>query len=83
MLGRERYYVDEGQGHDELLRCKDCQALVTFDAIKKIGGCDQCGNKRFNEISLLTEKEMADIRSGKIDFKFRELFLEEFEGIEA
>ena len=78
MLGRERYYVDEGRGHDYLMRCKDCQGLVTFDAIQKLGACDKCGNKRFVEIVLLSEKEMADISSGVIDFGDRDKFLAEF-----
>ncbi len=81
MLGRERYYVDEGRAHDYLLRCKDCQGLVTFVAIQKLGCCDQCGNKRFTEITLLTEEEMARIR-GAIDFVDREAFLAEFAPVE-
>lgn len=78
MLGRERYYVDKDRGHDYLLRCKDCQELVTFAVIQKLGCCDKCGTKRFTEITLLTEKEMADIQSGVIDFEDRAEFLEEF-----
>ncbi len=81
MLGRERYYVDEGAGHDELLRCKDCQKLVTFEAIKRIGACDGCGNKRFTEITLLNDEEMAKVQSGEIDFKFRDQFLAEFAAV--
>lgn len=86
MLGRERYYVDEGRGHDDLLRCKDCQALVLFQVITKLGCCpgtegQACGNKRFTEIVLLNEQEMADIQSGKIDFPNRDLFLKEFAAV--
>ena len=81
-IGRERYYVDEGRGHDYLLRCKDCQALVTFTAIQKTGGCDKCGNKRFAEITGLTDEEMSSIRSGVIDFPDRELFMAEFTAME-
>ena len=82
MLGRERYYVDEGRGHDYLLRCKDCKALVTFEVIQKLGCCDKCGNKRFTEITLLADQEMSDIKSGVIDFKDRDLFLAEFSPVE-
>ena len=86
MLGRERYYVDKDRGHDYLLRCKDCGNLVTFDVIRKSGFCPgtaekACGNKRFTEVTLLTEKEITDIRSGVIDFEDRDLFLEEFEAV--
>ena len=82
MLGRERYYVDEGRGHDYLVRCKDCQKLVTFAVITKIGSCDKCGNKRFTEITLLSEKEMEDISTGVIDFPDRAMFMAEFQGVE-
>jgi hypothetical protein len=80
-LGRERYYVDEGKGHDDLLRCKDCQSLVTFVTIQKIGACGKCGNKRFSEITLLSQEEMDAIQSGEIDFPSRDLFLEEFAAV--
>ncbi len=83
MLGRERYYVAEGQGHDELMRCKDCQALVTMETIRTMGMCPKCGNKRFNEITLLNDQEMADIQSGKLDFKFRDQFLAEFSAMKG
>ena len=81
MLGRERYYVDEGRGHDDLLRCKDCQKLVTYQVITQIGCCDKCGNRRFTEITLLNDEEMAAIQSGAIDFPYRELFLAEFSAV--
>ena len=83
MLGRERYYVDQDRGHDYLLRCKDCQKLVTFAAIQKLGGCDKCGNKRFTEITLLSEEERADIVSGVIAFPDSEAFLAEFGQVDA
>lgn len=81
-LGRERYYVEHGAGHDSLMRCKDCQGLVTFAAIAKLGCCDKCGNKRFIEITLLDDQEMADIKNGTIDFPYREEFLAEFAAVD-
>lgn len=80
---QERYYVAEGRGHDNLLRCKDCQGLVTFEVIGKMGCCDKCGNKRFNEITMLTGEEMASIQDGTIDFPDREKFIKEFAGVSA
>ena len=80
-LGRERYYVDKGRAHDCLLRCKDCQKLVTYNTISTLGSCDKCGNKRFIKITILSEQEMADIRSGAIDFDDRDLFLAEFSSV--
>jgi hypothetical protein len=80
-LGRERYYVEHGSGHDALMRCKDCQSLVDMDTIKKLGCCNKCGNKRFMEITILTEKEMEDISTGAIDFPFRAEFMAEFTSV--
>ena len=79
-MQREPYYVDEGRSHDFLLRCKDCQALVTFEVITKLGCCP-CGNKRFNEIKTLSEQEEADIRNGIIVFQDSDKFLAEFSSV--
>ncbi len=81
-MDRERYYVAEGRAHDYLMRCKDCQALVTYAVITKLGCCDKCGNKRFVEITLLTEAEMAKLTSGEIDFPQKDQFLAEFAGVD-
>lgn len=78
----QRYYADMGRGHDYLLRCKDCQALVTFVVISKIGSCSKCGNKRFTEITVLSEEEMAGIQSGEISFPDSAAFLDEFKAVE-
>ena len=78
-----RYYEQLGRSHDYLMRCKDCKALVPFAIIESLSCCDQCGNKRFSEITLLNDKEMADIQSGVIDFPDRELFLKEFSPVRA
>lgn len=76
--GKEtRYYTDEGRGCDHILRCKDCQRIVTTVDIHRLGSCT-CGNRRFSEITLLSEQEMADIRSGVLDFPSRDKFLAEF-----
>lgn len=72
-----RYYVALGTAHDELLRCKDCKKLVTFESLKKIGCCS-CGNRRVTEITLLTSAEYEDIKSGKIAFPHSAEFLAEF-----
>ena len=82
-MKRPRYYEDLGQAHDDLMRCKDCQALVTYAVITKLGMCT-CGNKRFSEITMLSQEEMDDIKSGKIDFPHRDKFLAEFpKGVEV
>lgn len=82
-MERPAYYEDLGRGHDNILRCKDCQKLVTYEVITKIGMCDGCGNRKFTEIKLLNEKEMEEIKSGAIDFPDRDRFLAEFAGVEV
>lgn len=77
-----RYYEALNEGHDWLLRCKDCQALIVMEHIKKYGACSKCGNKRFSEITLLTEEEMARITSGELAFPHSAEFLAEFQGVE-
>lgn len=77
-----RYYDDLGRGHDYLMRCKDCRALVTFETIRNLGCCNLCGNRRFGEITILSEKEMADIQSGAIIFPDSDKFMAEFKGVE-
>ncbi len=81
--GPIRYYEELGRAHDYLLRCKDCRALVTFHTIQKFGVCHQCGNRRFTEITILSEQEMTDLTTGKIDFPDRELFLREFSAVDT
>lgn len=77
----QRYYVALGRACDWLLRCKDCRSLVTSGDISTRGGC-VCGNRRFSEITLLSEQEHADIVAGVIDFPHREDFLREFAACE-
>jgi hypothetical protein len=78
-----RYYEELGWAHDLLLRCKDCQGLVTYEAISSLGCCNLCGNKRCAEITILSEEEMAKIQSGEIDFLHRDKFLAEFNPVGA
>jgi hypothetical protein len=71
------YYVKLGKGVDELVRCHACRQLVTTAFLSKLGRC-RCGAGKFDEIRTLSEEEMADIQSGKIDFPNRAEFLAEF-----
>ena len=72
------YYEQLGQAHDDLLRCKDCQKLVTFSTLRKLGTCDGCGAKKFTEIRTLSVWEWIKIRLGIIRFDNRKMFLAEF-----
>ena len=75
------YYEDLGKGCDDLMRCRSCRQLVTARVIAKLGSC-LCGSTQVTEIRTLSEQEMADIKSGKIDFPDREQFLAEFAAVD-
>jgi hypothetical protein len=80
--GREqRYYTALGRATDYVLRCKDCKAIVLVEDIRKYGACPgngvtACGNKRFSEITALSEVEKASIEA--LDFPHKAEFLSEF-----
>lgn len=74
------YYEKYGMGTDALVRCTECQRLVTHAEIQQLGCCP-CGCRRMREITTLSEQEEAAIRSGAIDFPYREEFLKEFTGV--
>jgi hypothetical protein len=77
----QRYYTALNRACDWILRCKDCQKLVTSATIGKIGSCP-CGNRRFAEITMLNQEEHDLIASGVIDFPHRDEFLKEFAACE-
>lgn len=71
----ERYYEKLGRATDFILRCKDCKKLETA-AVLKVRGCCECGNKRFVEITTLTDAEQAQVAA--LDFPYKAEFLAEF-----
>jgi hypothetical protein len=76
------YYEDMGAGCDWIVRCKDCRTLRTAAQVEKLGSCI-CGNRKVVEVRTLSEQEMADIQSGKIDFPHRDKFLAEFAAVDV
>lgn len=76
-----RYYYALGLQHDDILRCKDCKALITHADLCRLGMC-RCGNRRVSEVVTLSGEEMAQIESGEIDFPHRDEFLKEFSRVE-
>lgn len=78
----ERYYEKEGRSHDYILRCKDCRGIETYANITKLGCCSKCGNRRFSEITILSEAEMEQIKNGTIEFDGRDQFIAEFASVE-
>lgn len=74
----DTYYTRRGLACDALLRCKDCQRLVTHAALADAGGCPRCGTKYVTEVKTLSILEWLKIRFGVLDFPFRKEFLAEF-----
>jgi Zn finger protein HypA/HybF involved in hydrogenase expression len=60
---------------DPVVRCADCQALVTREEVRKFGMCPLCGNRRMRNVLVLSEKEMSTLRRKGVG----EEFLAEFE----
>ncbi len=73
------YYADQGRATDYVLRCKDCQRLVTAARIQA-HGCCRCGNSRFLEVRTLSRFEQLRIRVGLLRFPYWREFLAQFGG---
>lgn len=61
--------------NDPVVRCTDCQAIVTRDDIRKFGMCPKCGTRRMRNVVVLNAKEMQDLKNADVD----PAFLAEFE----
>ena len=44
---------------DPVVRCVDCQRLVTREEIKEFGMCLGCGTKRVKNVSVLSADEVS------------------------
>lgn len=73
----ERYYVEQGKAHDDILRCKDCSRLITYQRLSETGCC-KCGNKRVTEVTTLNLREWFRIKFGLLRFPDSDKFLKEF-----
>lgn len=60
---------------DPVVRCTDCQTLITRDEIRKFGMCPSCGTRRMRNVVVLSAKEMQELRNKDISPEF----LAEFE----
>jgi len=64
---------------DPIVRCCDCQRLITREEIGKFGMCPGCGTKRVKNVQILTEKEVEALKDMGISEDFFKLF-EEVDG---
>lgn len=73
------YYEALGKACDAIVRCNDCRRLVTHASLvgnKGVTPC--CGTRRVKEVRTLRQEEWDEIVSGRLDFPYRDLFLQEF-----
>ena len=59
---------------DPVVTCDSCQELVQRETIKKVGACSACGNRRFRNVLVLNEANMAKCKEWGIDPDFLALF---------
>lgn len=78
-ITHDRYYAQYGEGHDGILRCRECRTLHTAKDLFDRGSCPNCGHRKMTEIVALTFWEWLKIRVGYIDFPRRKEFLREFQ----
>ena len=63
---------DGKEFNDPIVRCVGCTKLVhrTWIAVK--GGCNHCGNRRFQSISGMSEEEHTQLQEGSYPFGIKE-----------
>ena len=54
---------------DPVVRCTECQLMITRDEIQKHGCCPNCGNRRMRNVLNMSEEEKNRIGNlGHNDF---------------
>jgi len=54
---------------DPVVRCTECQLMITRDEIQKHGCCPNCGNRRMRNVLNMSEEEKDRIGNlGHNDF---------------
>jgi hypothetical protein len=71
-------YDRDGSFNDPIVRCCDCQAIISRETIRDAGCCPQCGNRRVRNVLAMNEEEMDKLKENNIDPEFIALF----EGVE-
>jgi uncharacterized CHY-type Zn-finger protein len=58
----------------EVVRCTDCQALITYDEIKQFGCCPECNCKRVRNVLTMKPEEEQKLREKGVSEAFFTLF---------
>jgi hypothetical protein len=67
-------YSGDEDFNDPVVRCCDCQALITRDAIRDAGSCLKCGARRFRNVLNMTGGEHEALAASGIDPDYLALF---------
>lgn len=67
-------YSKDGAFSDPVVRCDGCHKLVRIEAIKNVGCCPNCGNKRVRNVLVFNQEELEQLKEWKIDTEFISLF---------
>ena len=59
---------------DPVVKCDSCSALIRREAVRDIGSCTKCGNRRIRNCLVLTTEDMAQCKEWGIDPDFLALF---------
>ncbi len=69
--------MDDRGMTDPVVRCMSCNKLIFMSAVRTMGCCSSCGNKRVQDVRTLSVDEMAKLREKKVS----EDFLSKFEEV--
>ena len=67
-------YSKDGAFNDPVVRCDSCGKIVNMIALKEMGCCPYCGNRKVRNVMQFTGEELDKMREWKIDPEFVALF---------
>ena len=67
-------YTDDGPFNDPVVRCDKCHELLLTAAVKSLGMCEHCGNRRVKKVSIFNENEMVQLSQWGVDPDWTALF---------
>lgn len=53
---------------DPVVRCTECQRLITRKEIQEVGGCPDCGCRRIRNVLTLKPEEMDSVKKDWPEF---------------
>jgi hypothetical protein len=68
------YDLDDGSINDPIMRCIECQSIITAEHIRTEGSCWNCNGKKVRQVNTIKPEEMAELEKKGIDPEFLLLF---------